>query len=90
MIDRTSTNSIAALAALDFDWQLAERIAFTQDASALIQSGSSTYLSETGLQAGISTDLSVRLSYAAEADTDPRPGAMNTDTLSWITIIYDF
>ncbi len=90
LTDGTSTSSMAALAALDFDWQLAESIAFTQDASALIQSGSSTYISETGLQAGISDDLSVRLSYAFEVDTDPPPGAVNTDTLSRITIIYDF
>ncbi len=90
LIDGTSTSSFAALAALDFNWQIAENIAFTQDASAFIQSGSSTYVSDTGLQAGISDDLSVRVSYTVEVDTDPPPGAVKTDTLSRITIIYDF
>ena len=85
-----ATSDLAARAALDFDWDLSENITFTQDASAFIQSGSSTYTSATGLQAGISDALSVRLSYTVEVDTDPPPGSVQTDTLSRITILYDF
>ncbi|MEL7519605.1 MAG: DUF481 domain-containing protein, partial [Pseudomonadota bacterium] len=65
-------------------------LSLTQDASALLQSGSSTLISETGLQAAISDTVKVRLSYALETDTDPPPGAVKTDTLSRITILYDF
>ncbi|MEO1710923.1 MAG: DUF481 domain-containing protein, partial [Pseudomonadota bacterium] len=85
-----TTSDLAGRAALDFDWDLSENITFTQDASAFIQSGSSTYTSATGLQAGISDALSVRLSYTIEVDTDPPPGSVKTDTLSRITILYDF
>ncbi|MEO0690335.1 MAG: DUF481 domain-containing protein [Pseudomonadota bacterium] len=85
-----TTSDLAGRAALDFDWDLSENITFTQDASAFIQSGSSTYTSATGLQAGISDALSVRLSYTVEVDTDPPPGSVKTDTLSRITILYDF
>ncbi|WP_337661034.1 DUF481 domain-containing protein [Erythrobacter sp. Alg231-14] len=88
--DGTSSSDIAGNASLDFDWQIAENIAFTQDASAFVQSGSSTLVSATGLQAGISSDVSVRLSYTVEHDTNPPIGALKTDTLSRITIIYDF
>lgn len=90
LVDGTSTSNIAGLAALDFDWQISDNLSFTQDASALLQSGSSTLISETGLQATISDAVKVRLSYALETDTDPPPGAVKTDTLSRITIIYDF
>jgi len=90
LVDGTSTSDIAGLAALDFDWQISDNLSFTQDASALLQSGSSTLISETGLQAAISDAVKVRLSYALETDTDPPPGAVKTDTLSRITIIYDF
>ena len=90
LVDGTSTSSIAGLAALDFDWDVSEAITFTQDASAFVQSGSSTFISDTGLQASISDALSVRLSYTLETDTDPPAGAVKTDTLSRITIIYDF
>ncbi|MGB3471193.1 MAG: DUF481 domain-containing protein [Erythrobacter sp.] len=90
LVDGTSTSNLAGLAAADFDWRLSDNITFTQDASALIQSGSSTYISDTGFQAAISDALSVRLSYTVETDTAPPPGAVKTDTLSRVTIIYDF
>jgi putative salt-induced outer membrane protein len=90
LTDGTSTSSLAGLAALDFDWAISDSISFTQDGSALVQSGSSTFISDTGLQAAISDAFSVRLSYTVEHDTDPPLGAVKTDTLSRITIIYDF
>ena len=85
-----STSNLAGLAALDFDWSISDSLAFTQDGSALVQSGSSTFISDTGLQVAMSDALSVRLSYTLEHDTDPPAGAVKTDTLSRITIIYDF
>ena len=89
-VDGTSANDIAGNASLDFDWLIAESIALTQDASTFVQSGNSTFISDTGLQAGISDNLSVRLSYTVEHDTNPPIGSVTTDTLSRITIIYDF
>jgi len=85
-----STSNLAGLAALDFDWSISDSLTFTQDGSALVQSGSSTFISDTGLQVAMSDALSVRLSYTLEHDTDPPAGAVKTDTLSRITIIYDF
>ncbi len=90
LLDGSSTSNLAGLASADFDWQIAESIAFTQDASAFVQSGSSTFISDSGLQAALSDDISVRLSYTVERDTDPPAGAVKTDTLSRITLIYDF
>lgn len=84
------SSNFAGLAAADFDWKIAETISMTQDASALVQSGSSTFISDTGLVAKISGKVSVRLSYTLEHDTAPPPGAVKTDTLSRITLIYDF
>ncbi|BDI61695.1 YdiY family protein [Qipengyuania nanhaisediminis] len=89
-LDGTSSGNLAGLASADFDWQLAENIAVTQDLSAFVQSGSSTYTSDTGLQASIADNVKVRLSYTVEHDTDPPAGATSTDTLSRITVIYDF
>lgn len=90
LIGGASTSNLAGLAAADFDWALSDTITLTQDASALVQSGSSTLVSDTGLQASISDALSVRLSYTVEHDTDPPAGAIKTDTLSRITVIYGF
>lgn len=85
-----SSSSIAGLAAADFDWKISETISFSQDLSAFVQSGSDTFISDTGLIASLGGDLSVRLSYTVEHDTAPPPGAVKTDTLSRVTLIYDF
>jgi putative salt-induced outer membrane protein len=85
-----SSSNFAGLAAADFDWVISEAISLTQDASALVQSGSSTFISDTGLVAKVSGKMSVRLSYTLEHDTAPPPGAVKTDTLSRVTLIYDF
>ncbi len=89
-IGAPAQSNLAALAELDFDWQFAERIALTQNASSFLQGGSSTLISETGIQAGVADDFQLRLSYAVEHDTDPPAGALKTDTLSRVTLIYDF
>ncbi|MEQ8411118.1 MAG: DUF481 domain-containing protein [Erythrobacter sp.] len=89
-VDGGSRSDLAGLAALDFDWQLLDTVSFTQDASAFVQSGSSTFISDSGLVAKVAGDLSLRLSYTVEHDTDPPAGAVKTDTLSRVTIIYDF
>lgn len=85
-----SENRLAGLAALDFDWQLAQRVKFTQDASAYFQSGNSSYVSITGIEAGLGGALSARVSYAVEHDTNPPAGAVSTDTLTRFTLIYGF
>lgn len=89
-VSGTSDSSLAGLGSLDFDWQIADFIAVTQDASAFVQGGNSTFISDTGLQAGLSDRIKVRLSYTVEHDTDPPAGAVQTDTLSRLTLIYDF
>lgn len=84
------TSSLAALGALDFDWQVSERIKLTQDVSALLQSANSTLAATTGLEAGLGSGLSARLAYTVEHDTNPPVGAINTDTLTRFTLIYGF
>ncbi len=85
-----SDSSIAGLGALDFDWQIAERIKLTQDGQIYIQSGNSTVRSITGLEAALSDALSARISYTVEYESSPPVGAVSTDTLTRFTIIYGF
>ncbi|ABC62801.1 DUF481 domain-containing protein [Erythrobacter litoralis] len=86
----TSSTRIAGLLAADFDWQIADTIAFTQDASAFVQSDNSTFIATTGLEAGLTDAIKARISYTVEHDTDPPPGAIKTDTLTRFTLIYGF
>lgn len=89
-VDGASDSSLAGLGALDFDWQLSDNLKLTQDLAAFVQSGNSTYTSATGISAGLGGGLSASLSYTVEHDTNPPPGAVQTDTLSRVTLIYDF
>ena len=85
-----SDSSIAGLGALDFDWQISDRIKLTEDASAFVQSGNKTFVSATGLEASLGGNLSARLAYVWEHDTNPPAGAVKTDTLTRFTLVYGF
>ena len=98
--DGTSESRIAALLGLDFDWDISDRLKLTHDTNAVAEGGASaqaiidssnTSLNfVTGLNAKISDRISARVSYAIEYDSNPPAGAVQTDTLSRITLIYDF
>ena len=99
-VDGRSESRIAGLIGLDFDWAITDRLKLTQDTSAVAEAGGSavaiidsrnTSLDLiTGLDAKINSSLSARFSYAVEYDSNPPPGAVQTDTLSRVTLIYDF
>lgn len=99
-VDGRSENRIAGLVALDFDWNITDRLKLTQDTNAVAETGGSavaiidsrntTIDLVTGLDATIYRTLKARLSYAVEYDSNPPPGAVQTDTLSRVTLIYDF
>lgn len=99
-IDGREESRIAGLVALDFDWNITERLKLTQDTNAVAETGGSAVAIIdsrntsidliTGLDATIAKSLKARFSYAVEYDSNPPPGAVQTDTLSRVTLIYDF
>ena len=98
--DGRSESRIAGLVGIDFDWNLTERLKLTQDTNAVAETGGSAIAIIdsrntsidiiTGLDAAIARKLKARFSYAVEYDSNPAPGAVQTDTLSRVTLIYDF
>ena len=99
-VDGTSESRIAALLGIDFDWTITDRLKLTHDTNAVAETGGSAQVIVdssntslnfvTGLNAKISDSVSARLSYAIEYDSNPPAGAEQTDTLSRVTLIYDF
>lgn len=93
-------NSLAGLIGLDFDWQIADGITFSQDtnmvaeaagrATVIIDSSNTTLNLVTALRAKISDRVSTRLSYTVDYNSNPAPGAVSTDTLSRFTVVYGF
>jgi len=99
-VDGREESRVAGLVGVDFDWSITDRLKLTQDTNAVAETGGSavaiidsrntTIDFATGLNAKISSKLSARLSYAIEYDSNPPPRAVQTDTLSRMTLIYDF
>ena len=95
-----SDGSLALLLGADFDWKMVDNISLTQDVNAVSEAGGSALAFigtdnislnlVTGLEAGISDALTARISYTVEYDSDPPPGAVSTDTLTRLTLIYGF
>lgn len=91
---------LAALLGADFDWRITDRLTFTQDSNMVAETGGEATLFVdsrnttlnllTGLEAKVSDRLTTRLSYQVDYNSDPRPGAVTTDTLSRFTLVYGF
>lgn len=98
--DGRTESRIAALAGLDFDWKIFERLTFSQDANALAETGGEAQLivdgSNTsltfvsGLDFKVTNRLRSRLSYQLDYDSNPPVGKVSTDTLTRATLIYGF
>ncbi len=99
-VDGESESRIAGLLGVDFDWGLTDRLKLTHDTNAVAETGgSATIIADanntsinlvTGLNAKVSDKVTARFSYAIEYDSNPPEGAVGTDTLSRVTLIYDF
>lgn len=91
---------LAALFGFDFDWQIADRLALTQDANMVAETGGAatvivdstrtTLNLVTGLDAKVSDRLRSRVSYAVDYDSKPPAGKVSTDTVTRLTLVYDF
>ena len=99
-LDGTNESSLGGLAGLDFDWQLARSLKFTQDAdlvadtggqaTVLVDANNTSVLLTSGLEAKVSDSLTTRLSYQVDYDSNPPVGAVSTDTLTRFTLVYGF
>ena len=85
-----SESHLTAMGELDFDWQLAKHLTLTQVLSAYLDSGTTTVTLTTGLEAAINGALKARFSYEVNYDDGAPPGAVKTDTLSRVTLVYGF
>lgn len=88
--DGSTDTRLSGLLAADYVWQVSESLKLKQNLRTFLQSSNSTISSTTGLQAKVASNFSVGLNYSVEIDTAPPPGAVKTDTLSRVTLIYDF
>jgi putative salt-induced outer membrane protein len=99
-VDGGAQDSVGALAGLDFDWQIAKRLKFTQDANMVADTGGSAVVIVdsaatsvklvSGLEAKVSDRLTTRFAFTVDYNSNPPLGAIGTDTLSRFTLVYGF
>ncbi|WP_260483641.1 DUF481 domain-containing protein [Sphingomicrobium flavum] len=89
-VDNGVEQSLAMLGAVDFSWQITDRLKITEAAESYLESANSTLKSATGVEASLASNLTGRIAYVVEHETAPPAGAVQTDTLTRVTIIYDF
>jgi putative salt-induced outer membrane protein len=85
-----SDSSLAGLAEGNLNLKVSPIISVTQLVSTYVQSGNSSLLSLTGVNAKIGKNITARLSYQIDHETKPPVGLKKTDTLLRTTLIFGF
>lgn len=89
-INMADENSLTGLGSANMLWKLSPTLSLHEAASVLMQSDKSTLTALTALDAKLNGFLSARLSYQVRHETNPLVGINSTDTLSRMTLVYDF
>lgn len=80
---------LSALSGLSARWAISDALTLTEEAEAIVD-GQQTFRARTGIEARFDTHLLGRIAYEVDHESDPPPGAVGTDTLTRLTIVYDF
>lgn len=88
--DDGTENRAGLRSSLDFNWKLSPTLTFQQNASAYVEKENSTVTSLTALDARILARLSARFSYNAAYESKTKLTAESFDTLSKVTLVYNF
>jgi len=89
-IDQVDDTEWSALSTLSAAWRVAPKVKLSENASAYVAEVNSTFVSNTSVEADVTSRLKTRLSYTVEHETSPAATAMKTDTISRFTIVYGF
>jgi putative salt-induced outer membrane protein len=83
-------NDISARVASSFLWNITAATLFSEDAGVYAGGRDNTYSSTTAITTKIFGDLSARLSFNINIESNPPPGIENTSTISRFTLVYNF
>jgi putative salt-induced outer membrane protein len=88
--DDSSETKAGLRSSMDFAWKLNPQLTVRQTASGYIESSNGSANALTALDARIIAKLSARLSYNIQYESENRLTNERLDTLSKVTLIYDF
>jgi len=88
LLDGETTNEFALRGHSDFDYKLNDNVAIYND-SEILWSSSDTYIwNEVGITAQLIGNLAAKASYRVDYHSNPPIGAVGTDTISRIGVVY--
>jgi putative salt-induced outer membrane protein len=90
LITGSSESDLSAHGATEFSWHITATTVFTEDAGIYVGGRDNTYYSTAALTASILGNLSARLSFNVNVESNPPPGIQNTSTISRVTLVYSF
>lgn len=90
LIDGTRRRDGIWRLAMNYAWKFSQGGELTESAFSEIGSANTHTESETALKQRIRGRLAMKLSYRILNDTHPPPGTLRTDTITAVTLVYDF
>lgn len=89
-VDGGSESTPAGRGSISVEWKLAPALTFNQNAAVYVDTLNSTINGTSALNARLLGPLSARLSYNVQYESRPPSGRQTTDTLSRVSLVYDF
>jgi len=89
-INGTTESDVSGRGATQFLWNITPATVFSEDAGIYVGGRDNTYSSTTAITTKIFGDLSARLSFNLNIESNPPPGIENTSTISRFTLVYNF
>lgn len=88
--DGGSESTPAARGSVNLEWKLGPTLTFAQNAAAYLDGLNNTLNTTSALNAKLFGPLSARLSYNVQYESAPPDGKETKDTMSRISLVYDF
>lgn len=85
------TDELVGIGALEFNWQISERTSFSEDLTTTSGEEDTVVESTTALKTNINgSSLSMKISLDVKWNSNPPTDKKNTDTITSVTLSYDF
>ena len=88
--DSTYADQLGLFIATDLKWEISDTFTLREYAGAVLAKENKSFRSTTSLTSNVYGELSARLDLTIDTETDPPPGAEETDIYSRISLVYDF
>jgi putative salt-induced outer membrane protein len=88
--DDRSVSDLSGHGATNVTWHITAGTVFTEDAGFYVGGRDNTYYSTTALTASVFGNLSARVSFNVNIESNPPAGIDNTSTISRVTLVYSF